>query len=65
MSGTEKVAVSVEEALKSHLISLELCEVAAQCIGIALNRKMPVIPEPQVDGMSLSKFLQKHATESG
>jgi hypothetical protein len=58
-----EVAVSVEDALKAHLISLELCEGAAQCIGIALNRKMPVIPEPQVDGMALRKFLQKHATE--
>jgi hypothetical protein len=57
-----EVAVSVEEAVKAHLISLELCEVAAQSVGIALNRKMPVIPEPQFDGMSLSQFLQKNAT---
>ena len=57
-----EVAVSVEEAAKAHLISLELCEVAAQCIGIALHRKMPVIPEPKVDGISLNQFLQKYAT---
>lgn len=55
-----EVAVSVEEAVKAHLLSLELCEVAAQCIGQVLNRSMPVVPEPKVDGMPLDEFLQKH-----
>lgn len=56
-----EVAVSVEEAVKAHHVSLEICEVAAQCIGIAMNRKMPVVPEPAVDGMTLTQFLQKYA----
>ena len=55
-----EIAVSVEEAVKAHLVSLELCEVTAQCIGQVLNRSLPVIPEPEVDGMPLSEFLQKH-----
>ena len=56
-----EIAVSEEEAIKAHLISLEICEVVAQYVGLALNRKMPVVPEPQVDGMPLSQFLQKYA----
>jgi hypothetical protein len=56
-----EVPVSVEEAVKSHLVSLELCEVAAQGIGQVLKRDMPVVPEPQVDGMPLGEFLKKHA----
>lgn len=56
-----EVAVSVEEALKAHLVSLELGDVAAQCIGRVLNRGMPRIPEPQVDGMPLGEFLRKYA----
>lgn len=55
-----KVVVSVEEAVKTHLLSLEICEVVAQHVGKALNRRMPVIPEPKVDGMSLGQFMQKH-----
>ena len=57
-----EVAVTVDEAVKAHLASLELGDVAAQCIGRVLNRSMPVIPEPQVDGMPLGEFLQKYAT---
>lgn len=56
-----EVAVSVEEAVKAHLVSLELGDVAAQCIGRVLNRTMPHIPEPQVDGMPLDEFLRKYA----
>lgn len=56
-----EVTVSVEEAVKAHLASLELCEVAAQRIGRVLKRDMPVVPEPQVDGMSLGEFLKRHA----
>ncbi len=56
-----EVTVSVEEAVKAHLVSLEICEVAARCIGIALNRKMPIVPEPRVDGMTLRQFLKKYA----
>jgi hypothetical protein len=56
-----EVAVSVEEALKAHLVSLELGDVAAQCIGQVLNRSMPRIPEPQVDGMPLGEFLRRYA----
>ncbi len=55
-----EVAVSVGEAVKAHLLSLEICEVAAQYIGRVLNRSLPVIPEPKVDGMPLSEFVQKH-----
>lgn len=56
-----EIVVSVEESVKAHHVSLEICEVAAQCIGVALNLKMPVVSEPQVDGMPLGQFLQKHA----
>lgn len=56
-----EVTVSVEEAVKAHHISLEICEVVAQGIGIALNREMPVVSEPQVEGMPLGQFLKKYA----
>jgi hypothetical protein len=60
-----EVAVLVDEAVKAHLVSLELGDVAAQCIGRALNRSMPHIPEPQVDGMPLGEFLRKYARPIG
>lgn len=56
-----EVAVSVDEAVKAHLVSLEICEVAAQCIGAILNRYVPKNSEPLVDGMPMREFLQKHA----
>ena len=56
-----EIRVSVDEGLKAHLLSLEMCEVVARFIGNILKRKMPVIPEPQVEGMPLSKFLRKYA----
>ena len=56
-----EISVSVEEALKAHHVSLEICQVAAQHIGLTLNRKMPVVPEPQFDGMPLREFLKKYA----
>jgi hypothetical protein len=55
-----EVAVSVEEAGIAHLISLEVCEVAAQSIGIALNRKMPKNPQPLIDGIPAQDFLKRH-----
>lgn len=57
-----EVTVSLEEAVKAHLISLEICEVPARYIGIALKRDMPVVHEPRVDGMLLNRFIQKHTT---
>lgn len=56
-----EVTVSVEEALKAHIVSLELGDVVAQCIGQVLNRSMPRIPELQVDGMPLGEFLRRYA----
>jgi hypothetical protein len=56
-----EVVVSVDEAVKAHLVSLELGDVAAQCIGRVLTRSMPHIPEPQVDGMPLGEFLRRYA----
>ena len=55
-----EVAVSVEEAGLAHLISLEVCEVAAQSIGAALNRKMPRIPQARIDGIPAAEFLKRH-----
>jgi hypothetical protein len=55
-----EVAVSVEEAVEAHLVSLEMCEVAARGIGNLLKRRMPVIPEPRVEGMPLSQFLRTY-----
>ena len=59
--GGNSLFVSVEQAVTAHLISLEMCEVAAQGIGKAMNRDMPKNPEPRVDGMPMSQFLRKHA----
>ncbi|HEX4054687.1 MAG TPA: hypothetical protein VHX86_10520 [Tepidisphaeraceae bacterium] len=56
-----EIAVSVEEAGIAHLISLEVCEVAAQSIGIALNRKVPKNPQPLIDGIPAEDFLKRHA----
>ena len=56
-----EVAVSTDEAVKAHLASLETCEVVARCIGNILKRRMPVIPEPQIEGMPLSQFLRRYA----
>jgi hypothetical protein len=53
-----EVAVSVEESVKAHRVSLDMCEVAARCVGNILKRRMPVIPEPKVEGMALSQFLR-------
>jgi HEPN domain-containing protein len=58
-----EVAVSVDEALKAHLVSLEMCEVAARYIGNHLKRRMPVVPEPRVDGMPISQFLRTYVKE--
>lgn len=57
-----EVKVSVEEAGIAHLISLEICEVAAQSIGQALGRDVPKSPQPTIDGMPATEFLKKHAT---
>ena len=40
-----EISVSVEDAVKAHLVSLEICEFVAQHIGKHLGRKMPVILE--------------------
>jgi hypothetical protein len=55
-----EVAVSVEEAGTAHLVSLEVCQVAAQSIGIALNRKVPMTPQPRIDGIPARDFLRRH-----
>lgn len=52
--------VSVEDAVKAHLVSLEICEVTSQCIGKLLNKSMPSIPEPLIDGIPLTQFCSKH-----
>ncbi len=57
-----EVQVSVEEAGLAHMISLEMCEVAAQSIGQVLGRDMPKSPLPTIDGMPATEFLKKHAT---
>lgn len=53
--------VSVEEAGIAHLISLEVCEVAARSIGQALGRDLPKCPETMIDGMLAKEFLKRHA----
>ena len=55
-----QVAVSVKEACIAHFISLEVCEVAAQSIGNALNRHVPKNPQPLINGMPAKEFLKKH-----
>ena len=55
-----ETSVSVEDAVKAHLVSLEICEVTAQCIGKLLNKNMPTIPEPLFDGIPLTQFCSKH-----
>ncbi len=54
-------SVSVTDAVTAHLISLEMCKVAAQSIGRAMNRNMPKSSEPLVDGIPMRQFLQQHA----
>ncbi|MEG3435738.1 HEPN domain-containing protein [Pannus brasiliensis CCIBt3594] len=56
-----EITVLINDAVKAHLLSLEICEVVAQCIGKNLNRDMPVVPELEFDGMPLHEFLQEHA----
>lgn len=53
--------VTTDDALRAHLVSLEMCEVAAQSIAIALGRRVPRCPEPMIDGMPAGEFLKKHA----
>jgi len=55
-----EISVSVEDALKAHLVSLEICEFVAQHIGKNLGRKMPVIPEIKIDGIPLSQFCKQY-----
>lgn len=55
-----QIAVSVEEANIAHLISLEMCEVAAQWIGKAMRRDMPKSAQPNIDGQPARDFLKKH-----
>ncbi len=52
--------VCIEDAVKAHLVSLQICEVTAQCIGKFLNKNMPSIPEPLIDGIPLTQFCSKH-----
>lgn len=59
-----EIAVSKEDASKAHIVALELCEVAAQCIALALGRDTPVIHEPLLDGLPLDQFLDKYKTIS-
>jgi len=54
-----EISVSIEEAVKAHHVSLEICEYIARYIGIELKCEMPIIPELQVNGIPLSQFLQK------
>lgn len=56
-----EVAVSVDEAVTAHLVSLEMCEVAARSVAAALKRPASKSPQPFVDGVPLNQFLQKHA----
>ncbi|MGE3108970.1 MAG: hypothetical protein AB7N65_08550 [Vicinamibacterales bacterium] len=53
-----EVPVAVEETVKAHLVSLEICEVAAQSIGGVLRRPVPRSAEPLVDGVSHTKFVK-------
>lgn len=54
-------AVTTDDALRAHLVSLEVCEVAAQSIAIAVGRRVPRCPEPLIDGLPAREFLKKHA----
>lgn len=56
-----EIIVNVDEAVLSHLVSLELCEVAARHIGAVIGRAIPTMKEPTVDGMPLSAFLRKYS----
>lgn len=53
--------ITTDDALSAHLISLEMCEVAAQSITKALGRPVPRCPEPMIDGVPAREFLKKHA----
>jgi hypothetical protein len=52
-----EVPVTEEETVKAHLVSLEICEVAAQAVGRLLKRPVPRSAEPLVDGVPLMKFV--------
>ncbi|MDQ3813015.1 MAG: HEPN domain-containing protein, partial [Armatimonadota bacterium] len=59
--------VSVEEAVRAHLVSLELTGVAARHIGELLGRSLPEVPKLMVEGviagrryqLPLGEFIQK------
>lgn len=53
-----EVPVTVEEAVKAHLVSLEMCDVAAQSLGRILKRPVPRSAEPLVDGLPLTQFVK-------
>jgi HEPN domain-containing protein len=55
-----QIPVSIDDALKAHQISLNLCEGIARAIGKAMNRQMPIVSEPIFDGMTLSEFIKKY-----
>lgn len=52
-----EIPVTAEEAVKAHLVSLEMSEVAAQSIGRLLKRPVPRSAEPLVDGVPLTQFV--------
>ncbi|MDQ3813016.1 MAG: HEPN domain-containing protein [Armatimonadota bacterium] len=52
-----RIPVKPLEANLSHLVSLELCEAVGRAIGKVLKRSLPIVSEPQVDGIPMRQFL--------
>lgn len=55
-----EVSVSIEEAIRAHIVSLELSECIIRCIAIELKRDIPTVPNLKVDGIPLEQFLKKY-----
>ena len=54
------VPVSTEQALRAHLVSMELGECIAGHIGLKLNIKTPRVSQPMIDDIPMQQWLKDH-----
>jgi hypothetical protein len=59
-----EIPVTKREAAIAHMVSLEMGEVAARCIGKHLGRKLTVVSEPTIDGEPMKQFLARHGVDA-
>lgn len=59
-----EIPVTKREAAIAHMVSLEMGEVAARCIGKHLGRKLTAVSEPTIDGEPMKQFLARHGIDA-